>query len=73
MTIWIKHGKCSQYFHSMVSRHRKCTNVEELEINGHVVKQSKEWRKEVKSYFKELYFDEFSLWPTLDSLEFNTL
>lgn len=54
-----------------MTNHHKVNYVEELEIDGCVVKGNEDLREWVKSYFTKLYSEDLKWRPRFDGLTFN--
>lgn len=65
--------KNTKFFHSMTNHHKMINYVEEMEIDGLIVKGNEHLRQGVRKFFCMLHEKEFSRRPKLDGINFRIL
>lgn len=63
----------TKYFHALASHKRRCNYIEELGVNGVIYRGNDRMREAARSYFKDVYIEEFRLRPKLDGLDFRRI
>lgn len=71
---WLKDGdKNTKYFHYLANHHRRSNYVDEILVDDCRFDGNAAMREAAKSYFQNLYSEDFHLRPGLDLLQFSKI
>lgn len=71
---YLKDGdKNFKYFHCLANHRRSYNYVVDLHVNRHTVSGNNELRDAASSFLQNLYHEDFTYRPKLDSLHFNKI